>query len=193
MNEKARKRKKRALFLLALKGWEEWHRIIKKYELKKPEFTSTAVVLLPKDDLENSYFALLYLDRMLRRRDMKSAVVLTVDPLICNAAKLLSSKLRGVEVISEEGVDALLQYYALCFFDPRFIAASLTEPSGRNGKDLEGVNGITIEELVAIGVYGIIPYVQADRPKYLGDDAELASFMSIGGENQHRFTTRKIR
>ena len=193
MDWKKLKREKRALFFQAVRGWRIWHGIVKKYGMKTKENISTAVVLMPKSDLENSYYALLYLDRMLYRRDLSSAVVMTTDPLVSKAAGLLCKKLKGVEMIAEGQADALLQYYALYPFDSRFIAASLTEPHGRNGKALDGVSRITVEELVAIGVYNLIPYSQIDRPLYHGDDDTIAAFMSIGGENLHKHTTRKIR
>lgn len=168
-------------------GWYIWHKIVKKYHLKKDN-SKTAVVLMPKSDYENSYYALLYLDRMLYLRNFSSAIVLTEDSLITAAAKEMCQSLLAVERISEKESDALLQYYSLLNFDIRFLAASLTEPSGRNGKALVGVNGITVEELVAIGVYRIVPYVQKERPVYTGNDAKLKKFMDIGGPCTHKRT-----
>lgn len=187
------KSKKRALFFQAFKGWRIWHKIVKKYKMKTKKYHSTAVVLMPINDLENTYYALLYLDRMLSRRDLKFVVILTANSLVCKVSKLLCKKLRGVEMITEESAESLLQFYALYPFDSRFIAASLTDPHGRNGKELDGICGITVEELVAIGVYNLIPYSQMDRPKYNGEDDEIKTFMSIGGENLYKRTTRKIR
>ena len=72
---------------------------------------------------------------------------------------MFSEKVFSVESLSSDDADALLQYYELVEFDSRFIAASLDEPNGRNGRALIGVSNITVEEMVAIGIYKIIPYV----------------------------------
>lgn len=193
MSSKELSLKEKNLLIETMRGWGIWHRVVKKYLLKKDEYVSTAVVLLPNGDLENSYYALLYLDRMLRRRNLKSAVLLTTDTIIGEVSEFFSDKIRGIEYITEAESKAILQYYNLSPFDLRFVAASISEPHGRNGELLNGVFGITKEELVAIGVYAIIPYVQMERPIYTGNDEKLISFMSIGGENKHKYTTRKIR
>lgn len=187
------KKQKRKLFFQCFNGWKVWHKIIKKYNMKTAKYQKTAVILMPQNDCENSYYALLYLDRMLSLKKYSSAVILYTNPLIKKAADLMTNKTRGFECITENEANDLLQYYALYPFDERFIAASLTEPNGRNGKDLLNVNGITIEELVAIGIYQIVPYVQKKRPNYDGEDLELKEFMNIASEYLGNSTERKIR
>lgn len=187
------KKQKRLLFLQCFFGWKVWHKIIKKYNMKAAQYQKTAVILMPQNDYENSYYALLYLDRMLSLKKYSSAILLYTDALLKKAADFMCDKIRGFECITEKEANALLQYYALYPFDERFIAASLTEPNGRNGKDLLNVNGITIEELVAIGIYQIVPYVQKKRPQYNGKDLELEKFMNIASEYLGNTTQRKIR
>ena len=186
------KRHRRELFFLALKGRQQWRRIVKRYGLKKSG-KKTAVILLPKDDQENSYFALLYLDRMLSRHDYQSAVILARTDIDQKAAPLLSKKIRAVERVSDEAAEALLQFYTALPFDRRFICASLTDVKCRDGKKLLGTCGITIEEMVAIGVYRIVPFVRKQRVEYSGEDRELASFMSLGGACIPMRTSLKIR
>lgn len=186
-------KEKRYLFFSALAGWYQWRRILHKYGLKKPENYSTAVVLLPKDDAENSYFALLYLDRMLRVAGYQKAVVLARTTIDVKAAPYLSKKIYGIEMVSDNTAEALLQYFASLIFDTRFICASLTDVKCRNGKNLLGVCGITVEDMVAIGIYRIIPHVRRNRPKYDGSDEEIARFMSLGGEYVPTRTSIKIR
>ena len=186
-------KQKRILFFRALDGWLQWRRILKKYCLKTPENYRTAVVLLPKDDAENSYFALLYLDRMLRVAGYQKAVVLARTEIDAKAAPYMSKKICGLEIISDRKAEAILQFYASLVFDTRFICASLTDVKCRDGKKLLGVCGITVEDMVAIGIYRIIPYVRKDRPQYNGTDEKIARFMSLGGEYVSSRTSMKIR
>lgn len=175
------------------KGWLIWHGIVKKYGLKKIEHHKTAVVLIPCDDMENCYFALLYIERMLKLRELEKVIILTQKDVIIKAAKIMCPSLLGAELLSEDQSAALTQYYDTRLFDPRFIHASLTEPFGRNGRALVGVKGITTEEAVAIGVYKIIPYVRKRRPAYAGADQDLQAFFSLGGHYTEQRTTDKIR
>ena len=56
--------------------------------------------------------------------------------------------------------------YSLFEFDSRFIVASLTLPQGRNVKNLIGKNNITIEDIIAIGIYHLEDYKKETSPKY---------------------------
>lgn len=175
------------------KGWLVWHGIVKKYGLKKIKHHKTAVVLMPQDDMENCYFALLYIERMLKLRKLEKVIILTQKEVIIKASEIMCPSLLGVELLSEDQNLALTQYYNTRLFDPRFIHASLTEPFGRNGRALVGVKGITTEEAVAIGIYKIIPYVRKQRPTYSGEDQELQTFFALGGSYTEQRTTNKIR
>ena len=175
----------------SFRGWYYWHNLVKKYDMKG-ENANTAVVLLPRHDDENCYYALLYLDRMLSLRRFNAAILLTVTPIITEIAQIFSEKLLAVEILDNGDADALLQYYELMVFDPRFIAASLDEPNGRNGRALIGISDITAEEMVAIGVYRIVPYVQKKRPVYQGENPEIIKFMEVAEPYCAKRTERVI-
>ena len=175
-NKKYMRSERRKKLRKAFRGWYVWHSLVKNHDMKG-EHKNTAVILLPQDDAENCFFALLYLDRMLSLRRFDAAILLTVSPLSDELISMFSEKVFSVESLSSDDADALLQYYELVEFDSRFIAASLDEPNGRNGRVLIGVSHITVEEMVAIGIYKIIPYVQKKRPIYHGKDPAIKKFM----------------
>ena len=77
---------------------------------------------------------------MLSLRRFDAAILLTVSPLSDELISMFSEKVFSVESLSSDDADALLQYYELVEFDSRFIAASLDEPNGRNGRALIGVS-----------------------------------------------------
>lgn len=176
----------------AFNGWAVWHSIVKKYKLKSKTYNKTAVVLLPQDDLECCYFALLYAERMLRLRGLDGVVFLTHNNVVAKAAEIMCPSLLGTELLPASQNAVLTQYYNTRLFDPRFIHASLTEPFARNGRALIGVKGITVEEAVAIGIYKIIPYVRKIRPKYTGEDQDMKNFFAIGEAYTEQRTTGKI-
>lgn len=182
-----RKKKLKEVF----RGWYVWHGLVKKYDMKG-KYVNTAVILLPQNDTENCFFALLYLDRMLSLRQFDAAILLTVSPLSDELVSIFSEKVLSVELLSSNDADALLQYYELVEFDPRFIAASLDEPNGRNGRALIGVSDITVEEMVVIGIYKIIPYVQKKRPTYHGKKPEIKKFMECAVPYSAKRTERVI-
>ena len=187
------KKQKRELFFQALKGWSVWRRILNKYNLRQQGNKNIAVILMPENDPENSYFALLYIDRMLSMANYSKALILTRTEIDTKAAPFLCTNIHAVEMISYDDAEALLQLFAAFVFDKRFIVASLTDVKCRNGKDLLGVCGITAEEMVAIGVYRITPYVRKRRPVYSGDDPEIKAFMDLGGAYVPARTEIKIR
>lgn len=182
---------KRRKFLEVFRGWFFWHNIVKKYNLKKVN-RKTAVILFPLCEDDASFYALLYLDRMLSLRGLDKAIIITTHDYIENAAKLMSHNIMAAEIVNREKIVQLMQYYNLMAFDPRFFAISLNEPSGRNGRDLIGVCDITTEEMVAIGIYRIIPFVQKKRPEYTGSDVNINRMITSAERYEGKFTQRII-
>lgn len=161
----------------ALFGWWIWHRIVKRYHLGR-----TRVVLLPSCNRSYNYAALHYADQMLHYHNFEDVIFLSVDPTIESAAPFLCHQLRGVETISRTNAERLMQYYCLLEFDPRFIVASLDEPNGRNAKGLIGVNGTTIAELIALGVYQLPKFEREPMPEYAGEDPNVKALLKAGDE-----------
>lgn len=161
----------------ALRGWWIWHRLVKRNHLGR-----TRVVLLPSRDSRTNYAALRYADQMLRQHNFQDVIFLSVDPAARLAAPLLCQKLRAVEVISRADAERLMQYYCLLEFDHRFVVGSLDEPNGRNAKGLIGVNGTTVAELVALGVYQLPQFDPEPVPEYTGEDPDVKQLLRAGEE-----------
>lgn len=159
----------------ALHGWWLWHRLVKRYHLGR-----TRVVLLPACDNACNCAALCYADQMLRFHNFQDVIFLSVDPAVKTAAPLACQNLRAVEVLSRKNAEDLMQYYCLFEFDPRFAVGSLDEPNGRNAKGLIGVNGTTVAELVALGVYQLPEFVPQPAPEYSGSDLAVKELLCAG-------------
>lgn len=159
--------------LRAYHGWWCWF-----WVCRTRGFGNTAVILLPGDDQEISYLSLLYLDQMLDKRKHDNAIILTHDPVVIKVAGLFSKRILRVKYFSRKKAEALMQFYCLYDFNPKFICASLDEPHGRNGSALIGERGTTKEEVFVIGLYNLYPVERPDSPEYYGRDAVVNEFMN---------------
>lgn len=161
----------------AIRGWWVWHRLVRRYHLAR-----TIVVLIPCQNREYSYAALRYADQMLAHAGYEDVIFLSVDPTVEKVAPLLCSHVRAVEIISRAKAQRLMQYYCLLEFDQRFLVASLEEPNGRNAKGLIGVNGTTVEELIALGVYRLPEFRREPVLEYYGGDIPAKEVLQVGGK-----------
>lgn len=158
------------------RGWWLWHQICKTQGIG-----DTAVILIPKGDRESGYFALAYLDCLLKRRGWKNAILLSPDHLLLKCAECFSNNILAVRLLKSGQEEDLLQLACLYRFDNRFICASIDRPEGRNGSSLIGKKGLTKEEIFAVGVYGICPFHRVQIPVYRGSDPDIIRFMKGNG------------
>ena len=139
---------------LAKQGMMEWGNILRMTRLAADDH----VILFPSDRFEYNHFGLKYLDTFLERVGGNKAVLLTFDPYVQNNATAFSDKIKSLIYFERDRVEKLLALYTLYEFDERFIVISLDEPYVRNAEGLIGKKGITTEELIAVGIYKIIPF-----------------------------------
>ena len=132
------------------RGWWPWHCICNIRGMDR-----TVVVLITNDDPDVVRFALAYLDDLVQIRDCQNAIVLSTDTEILEQACSRSKKILATKKINERQKDDLLQLMCLYRFDERFVCAALDEPVGRNGSRFIGRKGISKEEIVAVGIYGL--------------------------------------
>ncbi|MBR4227348.1 MAG: hypothetical protein IKR86_11435 [Candidatus Methanomethylophilaceae archaeon] len=121
------------------------------------------LALFPEEDGKVNYYGLLYLDEYLVRNLLKEALIVTSCPGVMKVADLFTPKIRDVVILTDEEMDDLIAYLKLTEDDSRFVIVSLTKPATRNAKHLVGVKDLTVEQIVAIGIYFIIPFRQIIR------------------------------
>lgn len=149
-------------------GFYIWHQLIAKH----PEIKNTAVILLPSSDDTNNYYALLYANQGITKMERDNAVILTFDKRVMASAKNFSNRIVNIIPFSRKRALALMRYASLYNFDDRLVIASLDEPSGRNGRDLVGIKGITEEEIFAVGVYKCYPFKKETPVTFAGSKFE---------------------
>lgn len=171
----ALKRQLNSNLKIALKGCYYWHSIC-----RTKGFNNTAVVLIPDEDKEISYYALLYLDNMLEVHHFDNAIILTIDSVAAKAAPLFSKRILSIKVVSRKESESLIKLYSLIKIDDKFFCVSLDKPEGRKGSVLIGQKGVTKEELLAIGIYNIYPIVRPKQNEYIGNDSEVLDYIVNG-------------
>lgn len=137
------------------KGWFLWSLLMKTHK----EIQNTAVILMPSKNDAYNYYAMLYVNQYLNKIERENAVILTHDKRVIRDAKNFSPNITSVIPWSRKKAKLLMKYASLYEFDNRLCIASLEEPYGRNGERLVDVKGITQEEIFAIGVYRLFPFV----------------------------------
>lgn len=130
---------------MAYKGREDWINLISEYNIGDRDY----VVLFPKIDRAVNDIAVKYVKKLTEKGKV---LLLTHDDNLLNI-----SDIKGVSAkfYSREDAENLMKFYALYQFTDRLIIVSLDEPEGRTGKNLTGINGITLEELIAVGIFGM--------------------------------------
>lgn len=137
------------------KGWKIWHKCIEKHSMKD----DTAFVLMPSEDIRFNRYGILYLDNYLAENQMRSAVLVVTDKNKKMIKFSLSRKISGIQVVSEKQMKDLLMYYCACNPDRRFVVVDIDcFPVRKKLRNLIGVKGVTLEQLVAVGVYHLIPF-----------------------------------
>ena len=172
-----RKQLKRNLWK-AYKGWWYWRTTLKKY--KKQDIARSAVILMPEVNERDNYFALRYLDQMIKQHKFHKALILTHNKTVKKCAELFSKNIIDIVDCSRKKAEELMQFYCLYNFDRRFFCASIDEPYGRNGSRIIGAKGITAEEVFTIGVYRVYPFKRLSAPGYKDNDENIISFLKQG-------------
>ncbi len=138
----------------AKEGQKEWRAITGTTRLAPNE----VVILFPTNDNEVNLVGMRYLDTYLQRSGRRKAVILTNNDFVKNEVQKFSQNVKAVIEFDNDRINNLMALYQLYCFDNRFVVVALDEPFCRNASSLVGVKNTTVEQLIAVGVYSIIPF-----------------------------------
>lgn len=136
---------------MAEKGRTEWLKLAAEHEIDR----DTYVILFPEEETKCNAYVLKYLPDFATARKAKKLLLLSHDKTIANADIKCADTICESVVWSRKQAEELMAYYTMQFFTNNLIIASLDEPKGRKGRNIIGVNGVTEEETVAVGILGI--------------------------------------
>lgn len=147
----------------AYKGRQLWIELRDKHQWGDGDY----VILMPSDDKECNYYSLLYLNSFINQNKGQRAYLLTCDEGVKRNAARFSDKICDIIDFSRESAECLMKFYSLYTFTDKLIIASLNEPEGRSGLRLIGKKGLSVEEIVAIGIYGLRKFEKQADIEYI--------------------------
>jgi len=161
-------------FKLAKVGKKLYRRIHRNYLNSS---TSPMIFVFSDDDDICNYYGLLYLNEFLDRNSKEEALILTNNDKVERNARLFSDRIKDVIKLSDNDTSGIISLYCLKPFDG-IVFISLSKPEGRTAFRLIGINDLTKEILVAVGIYFIIPFKKiVQYPEYNGSIQEDLEFM----------------
>jgi len=141
--------------LAAKSGGNVWNKIKKNMDNK-----NSYVLLFPNDEEEILKYGMIYMDSFAVRNGIESICVCTDSRFVIKNVEKYSSSVSEVMELKEQEVEDLIQLYAYFPFDKNFEVVSYTKPKCRDASHMLYKNSLTKEQLIAIGVYKLIPFQQ---------------------------------
>ena len=141
--------------LAAKSGGNVWNKIKKNMDNK-----NSYVLLFPNDEEEILKYGMIYMDSFAVRNGIESICVCTDSQFVIKNVEKYSSSVSEVMELKEQEVEDLIQLYAYFPFDKNFEVVSYTKPKCRDASHMFYKNSLTKEQLIAIGVYKLIPFQQ---------------------------------
>ncbi len=138
-------------FRSALTGRRIWLKIKKKYDVDRGLY----VLLMPEDDPELNEQALRHIDDLVKHRKARGVIILTDNVRVKQRARIYSNNIIDIISCSPEMTDRLLTFYEFYRFSERLLVVSLTRPYGNKAWRSVGLQGITVEDIVCLGIFCI--------------------------------------
>jgi hypothetical protein len=113
------------------------------------------VLAFIEDDRALNEVALAHVQDLIADRRARGVVVVTDQAWVAEQAGNEIDGVLAVEVLSSRDIEFLLSFYELYQFTPRLFFVSLTRPYGNRLRQMVGVNGLTLGDLVCLSMYRI--------------------------------------
>lgn len=129
------------------RGYQWWVGFLNKYSLTSGDY----VIAFPhgKDDINAC--ALKYLRKLCTYGNVDKVIVLCTKGNKQELSRKGEAASLQIE-LTEHEMECLLDAYSIIDFSPHFIVMSMTLPVGRNGDKVISNNGLTLDEVVALGI-----------------------------------------
>lgn len=138
--------------LKAVKGRFLWRKI---YDSGQIDLGKEHIIVIPEEEIIEMYYGMLYIENYLKQISKSNCTIITDSRIICDTIPLFTKKAKRIVYITHEKMNALLKYYAVFGEQKIATVVSLERLTGRLSKGLINKEGITVEELVAVGIYDL--------------------------------------
>lgn len=153
------------------------------YVLNRGREKGKVFLVVPKCSDRELYYLLLYFRQL--SGSGRKIVLLAEDKRAYEWLKEIANKEFSRKKISSGKMKMLMLAFPYIWFRNQIIVASLSLPAGRHGEYLLGKDGITFEELFAVGILKINKgfydkELRPDKIPYEGANQELKDFIARG-------------
>jgi hypothetical protein len=138
-------------FRSILAGRRMWLKIKKKYDVDNGVYA----LLMPEEDRELNERALRHMDDLVKHRRARGIIILTDNGWVKQNAVAYSNNIIDVIGCPPEKADKLLSFCEFYRFSERLLVVSLTRPYGNRAWRSIGVQEMTIEDMVCLGIFYI--------------------------------------
>lgn len=153
-------------------GRQEWLGLAELLELQPNDY----IILFSSQFNQLNYYALLYLNQFIAHKKPARTFIVTDNDLVMKAHSFFTDKIDGCHKLSSEDIAVILLFYRLYMFTDRLIIVALDELPGRSLGNLVGVNRITLEEIISLGIYQLRKFQPETAIQYDGDEPALLQF-----------------
>jgi len=167
----------------AAQGRLLWLKLVEHNDLQLDDY----VFLFPSGQKKESYYGLLYLNQFIEKKKANRIFVITDDEIVFQAAEHFTTNISIKFLYTSEEIDSIVDFYRLYKFTGQLIIVATNRLPGRTLSQLLGIHGITVEELIAVGVYQLRGFSKKDFNEfrkeelivYHGQDPSLQSFFRL--------------
>lgn len=138
-------------FRSALAGRRIWLKLKRKYNVDRGLY----VLLMPEEDPELNEQALRHIDDLVKHRNACGVIILTDNAWVKNNAGTYSDNIIDIIPCPPEMTDRMLSFCEFYRFSERLMVVSLTRPYGNKAWRAIGLQGITVEDIVCLGIFYI--------------------------------------
>lgn len=178
--DKKLRRELRGKLFRCYKGYFAWKKAIRGTAYSR-NLQDTIVICFSSDNNEYNWWGLLYMQSYCMKHEKKRVIVVTKDPTVAKSAKMFCKNIVKVNLFTETQVNNIIDLYELYDFSSRhLIVVDLERPYGRKGTALVGKRGITVEDMISVGIYKNFPVKRPSAPIYNGDNPGLREFFDLG-------------
>lgn len=139
----------------AMKGKKILSSVLRKNKISN--LVKTHIILFPEYDKKLNYYGTIYIDEYLLRNAASNVLVLYCDDTVANLVDDYVKAKCFKQKVETDQMANIISFYSLYIFTPSIKIISLDLPQCRNGRKLLSSGKLDFEQIVAVGIFHIIP------------------------------------
>lgn len=137
--------------LLVDKGRKFWKKLLHDYSVKNKDL----IVILASKRFDYNYYTLAFLPELKKQKKIENIILLSHIEKINKLVEVSPLKNNSLVFCTEEDILNIYKLYMLYKFSNQLIINTYENTSDVDGGHLEGINGISVKDIVAISILGL--------------------------------------